>query len=71
LIVQEKDSTSPPSPRYYIKVLGKTIEVINAMRRVRAGLRLTEIADASHLDLATTLRILHTLQLLGRQRLPQ
>ena len=50
------------SPRYYIKVLGKAIEIINAMGRLRAGARLSEIAEACRLDLATALRILHTLE---------
>jgi ribose transport system substrate-binding protein len=50
------------SPRYYIKVLGKAIEIINAMGRLRAGARLSDIAEACHLDLATALRILHTLE---------
>jgi len=50
------------SPRYYIKVLGKAIEIINAMGRARAGARLSDIADACHLDLATALRILHTFE---------
>jgi ribose transport system substrate-binding protein len=50
------------TPHYYVKVLGKAIEIVNAMGRAQTGMRLTDIADACHLDLATTLRILHTLQ---------
>jgi len=60
--LQKTEGVAPPSPRYYIKVLGKAIEIVNAMGPARAGLRLTDIAEACHLDLATTLRILHTLQ---------
>ncbi len=57
-----KTGSSSRSPRYYIKVLGKAIEIVNVMGRVHTSLRLSEIAEACHLDLATTLRILHTLQ---------
>jgi ribose transport system substrate-binding protein len=57
---KEKNGAKPLSPRYYIKVLGKAIEIINAMGRFRSGARLSDIAEACHLDLATTLRILHT-----------
>ncbi len=58
----EASGASSPSPRYYIKVLGKAIEIISVMGRAVAGARLSDIANACHLDLATALRILHTLQ---------
>jgi len=58
----DKKGGKSSSPRYYIKVLGKAIEIINAMGRVGAGTRLSDIADACHLDLATALRILHTFE---------
>ena len=58
----ESNGGKASSPRYYIKVLGKAIEIINAMGRVGAGARLSDIADACHLDLATALRILHTFE---------
>ena len=58
----EANGGKSSSPRYYIKVLGKAIEIINAMGRVGAGTRLSDIADACHLDLATALRILHTFE---------
>jgi ribose transport system substrate-binding protein len=58
----ETNGGKSPSPRYYIKVLGKAIEIINAMGRIGAGARLSDIADACHLDLATALRILHTFE---------
>ena len=58
----ETNRDKSSSPRYYIKVLGKAIEIINAMGRLRAGARLSEIAEACRLDLATALRILHTLE---------
>jgi ribose transport system substrate-binding protein len=58
----ESNDGKSSSPRYYIKVVGKAIEIINAMGGVRAGARLSDIANACHLDLATALRILHTFE---------
>jgi ribose transport system substrate-binding protein len=59
---EESNGRKPTSPRYYIKVLGKAIEIINAMGRAGAAARLSDIAEACHLDLATALRILHTFE---------
>jgi ribose transport system substrate-binding protein len=50
------------SPRYYIKVLGKALRVLDALHHNTQGLRLADIAEAAQLDMATALRILHTLQ---------
>jgi ribose transport system substrate-binding protein len=50
------------SPRYYVKVLGKALRVMDALRQDKGGLRLSDIAGAVQLDKATALRILYTLQ---------
>lgn len=49
-------------PRYYLNLVGKTLQVIDALRQNRAGLRLTDVAELAHTDKATALRILYTLQ---------
>ncbi len=55
-------SDGKKSPRYYIKVLGKALRVMDVLRQDKGGLRLSEIAGAVQLDKATALRILYTLQ---------
>jgi len=50
------------SPRYYVKVLGKALRVMDALRQDKEGLRLSDIAGAVQMDKATALRILYTLQ---------
>src|SRR5579875_513617 len=49
-------------PRYYLNLVGKTLQVLDALRQKRAGLRLTDVAEMAHTDKATALRILYTLQ---------
>jgi ribose transport system substrate-binding protein len=53
------------SPHYYIKVLGKALGVMDALRQDKGGLRLTDVAEAVQLNKTTALRILHTLQCRG------
>jgi len=53
------------SPRYHIKVLGKALEVMDALRHDKSGMRLSDIAHALQLHKSTTLRILQTLQRAG------
>lgn len=50
------------SSRYYVKVVGKTLKLIATLKQEEVGLRLTEIAENTHLDKPTALRILYTLQ---------
>ena len=51
------------SPRYYIKVLGKALRALEALRHAgEGGLRLSDVADVAQMDKAAALRILHTLQ---------
>jgi ribose transport system substrate-binding protein len=50
------------SPRYYVKVLGKALRVLDYLHHNRQGLPLKDIAEAAQLDMATVLRILYTLQ---------
>jgi len=59
------ESDRKSTPRYYIKVLGKALGVMDALRQDRGGLRLTDVAQAVRLNKATALRILHTLQRRG------
>jgi ribose transport system substrate-binding protein len=53
------------APRYYIKVLGKALGIMDALRLEKSGLRLSDIAEALQLNKSTALRILHTLQRAG------
>jgi len=48
--------------RYYVEVLGKALNVLDALRSSRTELRLTEVADKAHLDITTTFRLLRTLE---------
>jgi len=48
--------------RYYVELLGKALNVLDALRSSRAELRLTEIANKAHLDISTTFRLLRTLE---------
>ena len=50
------------SSRYYIKVLGKALRVMETLRQDKVGLRLSEIVGAVQMDKATPLRILYTLR---------
>lgn len=49
-------------PRYYLNLVGKTLQVVDTLRQNRGGLRLTDVAEMAHTDKATALRILYTLQ---------
>jgi ribose transport system substrate-binding protein len=53
------------SPRYYIDVLGKALDVIDVLGRHQGELRLTEVAEACQIDKATVFRILYTLERRG------
>jgi ribose transport system substrate-binding protein len=53
---------SKNGPRYYLQLVGKTLDVLDVLRKSKADLRLTDIAERSQLDKATALRILYTLQ---------
>ena len=50
------------SPRYYVKVLGKALRVMDTLQHNTQGSSLADIAEAAQLDMATALRILYTLQ---------
>jgi ribose transport system substrate-binding protein len=49
-------------PRYYLNLVGKTLELLDVFRKTKADLRLTDIAEMARIDKATALRILYTLQ---------
>lgn len=53
------------SPRYYIEVLGKALDVIDVLGRHQGELRLTEVAEACQIDKATVFRVLYTLERRG------
>jgi len=65
---QQLDGTETPSQnqkrtgRYYVEVLGRALDVLDALRRSRTELRLTDIAEKAHLDVSTTFRLLRTLE---------
>ena len=58
-------SEGKSSPRYYIELLGKALDVIDVLGRQGGELRLTEIAEAAQIDKATIFRILYTLEKRG------
>lgn len=62
LFIPELRADGSKSPRYYIKVLGKALRVIDTLHHNTQGLGLADIAEAAQLDMATALRILYTLQ---------
>ncbi|HEX5482571.1 MAG TPA: substrate-binding domain-containing protein [Terriglobia bacterium] len=62
---ENPESESKRPPRYYIEVLGKALDVMNVMKQQAGELRLSEIADAAHLDKATAFRVLYTLEKRG------
>jgi ribose transport system substrate-binding protein len=53
------------SLRYHVKVLGKALGVMDALRHDKGGLRLADIAEVLQLNKSTALRILQTLQRAG------
>ncbi len=64
-----KNAHSEKQPnRYYVEVLGKALDVLDVLRSSRAELRLTDIAEQIRLDLSTTFRLLHTLEVRGYVR---
>lgn len=48
--------------RYHVEVLGKALDILDVLRTPRAELRLTDIAQAAHLNISTTFRLLRTLE---------
>jgi ribose transport system substrate-binding protein len=48
--------------RYYVEVLGKGLDILDALRSSRTELRLTDIAQKAHLDTSTAFRLLRTLE---------
>lgn len=53
------------SRRYYVEVLAKGLDILDILRDSRAELRLTDIAEKTHLDVSTTFRLLRTLETRG------
>lgn len=51
--------------RYYVEVLGKALDILDLLRNSRTELRLTDIAEKINLDLSTSFRLLHTLEVRG------
>src|SRR5579863_8557354 len=51
--------------RYYVEVLGKGLDILDLLRNSRAGLRLTDIAGGTGLDVSTAFRLLRTLESRG------
>jgi len=60
-----KVSAASGSPRYYLELVGKTLDVIGVLGHHEGELRLSEIAEASHIDNATVFRILYTMEKRG------
>ena len=59
----EKEIPPQKKPgRYHVEVLGKALDVLDALRRSRTELRLTDIAEKAHLDVSTAFRLLRTLE---------
>jgi ribose transport system substrate-binding protein len=56
------------SPRYYVDVLGKALDVLDVLRASRTDLRLTDIAEKVCLDMSSTFRLLYTLAVRGYVR---
>jgi len=48
--------------RYHVEVLGKALDVLDVLRNSRMELCLTDIAQAAHLDISTTFRLLRTFE---------
>jgi ribose transport system substrate-binding protein len=48
--------------RYYVELVGKTLDILDTLRHEKRELRLTEIAERAGLDKATAFRILRTLE---------
>jgi ribose transport system substrate-binding protein len=48
--------------RYHVEVLGRALDVLDALRNSRTELRLTDIAEKAKLDISTTFRLLRTLE---------
>ena len=58
-------ATESGAGRYYVEVLGKALDILDVLRRSRAELRLTDIAEKARLDISTTFRLLRTLEARG------
>ena len=52
----------------YLKVVGKTFAIIEAMARAKTGVRLTDLSRQLQQPKATVFRILYTLSQLGYVR---
>jgi ribose transport system substrate-binding protein len=48
--------------RYYVEVLGKALDILDALRGSRTDLRLTDIVEKTGLDVSTAFRLLRTLE---------
>jgi len=51
--------------RYHVEVLAKALDILDALRGSHTELRLTDIAEKTHLDISTTFRLLRTLEARG------
>ena len=51
--------------RYHVEVLGKALDILDALRGSRTELRLTDIAEKTCIDISTTFRLLRTLEARG------
>ena len=59
----EKGNSNQNGPaRYYVEVLGKALDVLDVLRNSGTELRLTDTAQAAHLDISTTFRLLSALE---------
>lgn len=62
---QSKETETLPEKkpgRYHVEVLGRALDVLDALRNSRTELRLTDIAEKAKLDISTTFRLLRTLE---------
>ena len=57
--------TKRPAAQYHVDVLGKGLDVLDALRGASVELRLTDIAETTGLDMSTTFRMLRTLETHG------
>jgi len=59
-----KPGTEPQgnSRRYHVEVLAKALDILDLLRGSHAELRLTDVAEKTHLDVSTAFRLLRTLE---------
>jgi ribose transport system substrate-binding protein len=64
-LVGSDSRTKRPPAQYHVDVLGKGLDILDALRVASVELRLTDIAERTGLDMSTTFRMLRTLETHG------